>query len=442
MSINLHSGQSEVFEDLFVNKSARYAVVCCARGWGKSYMASVSAITAVFELMCLAEKVPNKVVYIVAPTYDQVTDIYYPLINYDLGMDQYAISSSQALGRFIFPGKVELRLLSYEAVQRMRGKGCYFFVWDEVSSCTKGIKPKEAWQGVIQPTIITRWSEYRSKIYGAKSPGRGLIIGTPKGYNFFHELYNYRENDNDWKSYHYDYRESPFLDPTEIEKLKGMLDPVEWASEYLASFADSGHNVFYCFDRNKHVTNQLVDFTKNEDVHFNIDFNVGIQATSVFALRGNQMQFLDEFKGHPDTESLASTLSRRYKGHKMYAYPDPTGRSRKTSAAVGKTDFSILESYGIKCRARLKSPPIVDSVAAVNRQLKTATGNINMLFHPKCVGTIQSIERTKWLDKNPDSATIDKKDGVEHFSDGVRYGTEFLFPVRTGSTHVHKGFGF
>ena len=123
MSINLHEGQSEVYEDLFVNKTNRFSVVCCSRGWGKSYMAGVAGVTAVFELLELDVRVPNKIVYIIAPTYDQVTDIYYPLINYDLGMEDYAIRSSRDLGRFIFPNNVELRLLSYEAVERMRGKG-------------------------------------------------------------------------------------------------------------------------------------------------------------------------------------------------------------------------------------------------------------------------------------------------------------------------------
>ena len=128
MSINLHAGQSEVFEDLFVNHTSRFSVVACSRGWGKSFMAGTAASTAIFELLELPSNVPNKTVYIVAPTYDQVTDIYYPLINYDLGMENFAIKSSRELGRFVFPKNVELRLLSYEAVERIRGKGAYFGV--------------------------------------------------------------------------------------------------------------------------------------------------------------------------------------------------------------------------------------------------------------------------------------------------------------------------
>jgi hypothetical protein len=448
MSIQLHAGQSEVFEDIFYNFACRFAVVCCSRGWGKSYMAAVAAVSAIAELLELRENIPNKTVYIIAPTYDQVTDIYFPLLNYDLGLEQWTIKSSRDLGRFVFPNNVELRLLSYEAVERMRGKGAYFVVWDEVSSCKKGISPKEAWQGVIQPCIITRWSESRAKVYNARSAGRALIISTPKGYNFFHEMHTYETNDRNWKSYHYDYRDSPYLDVNEIDRIKHTIDPIEFASEYLASFTDSGNNVFYCFDRRKHVRQDVPDFLKGnpgekgEDVYVNIDFNVGIQASSIFAVRGKQMHFIDEMKGHPDTEALAVALSTKYKGHRIYAFPDPSGRARKSSAPVGRTDFSILESYGIKCLAHPKAPPIVDSVAAVNKKLMTAAGDVDIFIHPRCVGVIQSLERTKWVDKNPDTATIDKSEGIEHFSDGIRYGVEYLFPIHAGSKRSVRGFNF
>jgi hypothetical protein len=448
MSINLHEGQSEVYEDLFVNRDCRFAAVCCSRGWGKSYLAATAAVTAVFELMELEAYIPNKTVYIIAPTYDQVTDIYYPLINYDLGIEDHAIKSSRDLGRFIFPRNVELRLLSYEAVERMRGKGAYFVVWDEVSSCKKGITPKEAWEGVIQPTIITRWSNKRAAAYGAKSPGRALIISTPKGFNYFHEMHTYESINTNWKSYHYDYKSSPFLDIEEIERLKHTLDPIEFASEYLASFQESGKTVFYCFDRKKHVKSDLPYFDPpkddemGEDVHVNIDFNVGLQCSSAFALRGKQMHILDEFKGHPDTETLANVLKEKYKGHRIFAYPDPSGRARKTSAPVGRTDFSILEAAGIRCLAHPKAPPIIDSVAAVNKKLLTAAGDIGMYISSKCTGVIMSLERTKWVDNNSDSAVIDKSESLEHFSDGIRYGTEYLFPVQQGTKRVSRGFNF
>jgi hypothetical protein len=438
--INLHPGQSQVFKDLFINKVCRYSVVVCSRGWGKSYLAAVSAMTAVYELMALDESVPNKNVYVIAPTHDQVTDIYYPIFAYDLHGESLASSPpSRDLGRFQFPRRVELRLVSFEAIERMRGKGSYFTVGDEISSWKRGVDPKEAWEAIVKPCIKTRWSKKNAERFGAKSPGRSLIISTPKGYNLLYDMHNYEEVDPQWKSYHFDYTTSPYLDVEEIEKEKHLMDPIKFASEYLAKFAESGNRVFYCFDRKIHVK-ELPYLEKDEDVHCAIDFNVSIQATSFFALRGNQMHFLDEIQGHPDTETLAKYISEKFRGHRVYAYPDPTGKARKSSAPVGQTDFSILRSYGLNVLARTKSPPIVDSVAAVNTKLKTAAGDIDMYFSPKCKSLIHSMERTQWLDK--DIAVLDKTQNVEHFSDGVRYATEYLFPVRAGNKTTHRGFTF
>jgi hypothetical protein len=312
-------------------------------------------------------------------------------------------------------------------------------LWDEVSSCKKGIPPQEAWEQVIEPCINTRWSPERALVYNSPNPGRAVFISTAKGYNFFYDLCNRHESSKNWAFYKYDYRTSPYLDAKLIESLATEMDPVTYASEYLAQFKDSGIGVFYCFDRLTHVRKDLEDFEPNETIHCAIDFNVGIQATSLFALRGNQIHVIHEIKGHPDTESLAQTISTKYKGHRIMAYPDPTGRSRKTSASVGRTDFFILESYGIQTCAHKGSPSIVDSVAAVNRMLKTANGKVNLYVHARCKGVIESLERTKWTDRNTDLATIDKVDGVEHFSDGLRYACEYLFPITANKALTHKG---
>jgi hypothetical protein len=440
--IKLHEKQSEVIRDLFVNKSNRYAVVNASRGFGKSYLAATAAIIAVQELMELDEDVPNKNVALIAPTYSQAVDIYYPLIAWQLGMEDFADKASKAAGQFWFPNNVQLKLWSYEASQRMRGTGQYFIVADEVTSWKgAGMNLKESWESIIQPCVATRWSPMNAKKFNANA-GRALIISTPSGYDYFYEMYNRQDSDSDWKSYTYTYKDSPFLDEEEIDRIKLTLDPLKFAREYTASFEDSGNNVFYTFNRKEHIDKGLQPFEDNEDIHVAIDFNVGIMASVIFAIRGNQIQILDEMQGHPDTETLARALSDKYQGHRIISYPDPAGKARKSSAAVGTTDFSILQSYGIITRAHNKAPPIIDSVAAVNKKFKNANGDIDMLIHPKCVNTIKSIERTQWVESNPDSATIDKKEGVEHWTDALRYAVEYLYPIRAGTKATSRGFGF
>jgi hypothetical protein len=448
--IDLHETQSIVFKDLMVDNVCQYSAVCCSRGWGKSYLGASAGVSAVSELLTLPKSIPNKFVYIVAPTFDQVMDIYHPILAYDFDLESHC-KINKGLGRFTFPNASEIRLLSYEAVQRMRGKGSYFTVWDEVSSCESGTSPKEAWESVILPSMNTRWSTKRVKELNEKygdllhkplSPARLLGISTPKGYNFFHHLFSLSELNENYKSYHYDYLQSPYLDPEDIEKARNDMDPITFATEYLALFKESGYAVFYMFDRKSHVMHSLEDFSEEEDVHVAIDFNVAVQASAVFAVRAGQIHILEQLKGHADTETLAKALKEKYGKHRIFAYPDPSGRARKTSAPVGRTDFSILESYGIRCLARTAAPPIVDSVQAVNRMLKSANDQIRLYVHPRCADVITSLERTKWADKNKDSATIDKSEGVEHFSDGIRYAVEYIFPVVAGTKRTARGFKF
>lgn len=437
--MRLHQYQSAAFRDMFVEKRHKHHNIVCCRGWGKSHYAATAATTAIFELMSLRKSVTNKHVYIVAPTHDQVTDVYYPILAYQLGLADMASKASQDDGLFVFPNRVELRLLSYESIERMRGKGPYFVAWDEISSCHKKIAARDAWEQIMVPAMTSRWSPKAAIRKNAVSSWRSVFVGTPKGYNFLYDAHHYEDEDDSWKSYQFDYKRSPLTEEAEVERQRHKMDPITFASEYLATFEDSGACLFYCFDRRTHVRKDLVDFELGETVHACIDFNVGLQCTSLFALRGKQMQFLDEMQGSPNTEMLAQKLRARFgPDKKIVAFPDPTGKARKTSAPVGITDFKILEKYGITVLARTGSPPIVDSVRAVNQRLRTAAGEVNMFFHPRCKGTIASVERTKWLEK-PDSAMIDKSEGIEHYSDGVRYGAEYLFPVHRGSAGSRPG---
>ena len=447
MRIRLHKAQTAVFKEQFMAQSVRFATACCSRGFGKSYLAAVAATTAIYELLELAEWVPNKNVYIIAPTLDQAKDIYFPLLVHEFGLGRKCVKPPSAdTGKFDFGNGVVLRLVSFEAIERLRGKGAYFVVCDEVSSWLKKPGFQEAWEAIIQPMIVTRWSEERAREVGAKSAGRALIISTPKGFNYFYDLCMLSHSDEDWGFWHFTYRDSPYLSAKEIEKIKNRIDPIEFATEYEADFKDSGSTVFYCFDRDVHVLGDeaLEWFGEGEDVYVAIDFNVNLQCTSIWAHRGKDLICLDELKGHPDTETLARCLKERFvdKGHEVYAFPDPSGRSRKTSAPVGVTDFTILKAHGIHCIARTAAPPIVDSVAAVNAKLMTANGTVSMFVHQRCKGVVKSLERTKWIDNTSDTATIDKSEGVEHYSDGIRYLTEYLYPVKNAGKRASRGFGF
>ena len=460
----LYPNQSVIFKDLFVDKVCMHSVAICARGFGKSHLGGTSAVQAASELWSMPADIPNKNVVITAPTYDQVTKIYFDMLMFQLGLSNYALSkgTSKANGEIYLPNNTLIRLMSYEAIDRLRGGGIYFAVNDETRDWTGGGGFKDAWESVLEPAIRTRWGPKRAAELKAPSPGRSLTISTPKGYDYTYDLHNRQETDKNFKSYTFDYTQSPLLDIAEVEELRHHMDPIKFGREYKATFSESGANVFYCFDRKIHVRNDLQDFEygnineQGEDVHIGIDFNVMIQASSAFAIRGREAHLLHTFSGSADTDTLAKTIKAKFWPHyndpthyeykkkvcKIYVYPDATGGARKTSAVVGQTDLTILESHGFIVEVDKTNPSIVDSVNCVNAMLRSAAGDIRMYVAAHCKKAIESLERTAWVENNSDTATIDKKPGNEHFSDGIRYFISNRFPVVNSRRTVSRGFGF
>lgn len=73
-----------------------------------------------------------------------------------------------------------------------------------------------------------------------------MFIGTPKGRNWFHDLWKLgqEEQDKDWKSWHFTTADNPLIDPTEIESAKKTLSTFSFKQEYMASFSNAGADVF------------------------------------------------------------------------------------------------------------------------------------------------------------------------------------------------------
>jgi hypothetical protein len=81
----------------------------------------------------------------------------------------------------------------------LRGDGLDFLVLDEYASIAK-----EAWTEVLRPALADR-------------QGEALFIGTPQGFNHFHELYEGAEGRPDSKAFQFTTAEGGNVSPEEIE---------------------------------------------------------------------------------------------------------------------------------------------------------------------------------------------------------------------------------
>lgn len=91
---------------------------------------------------------------------------------------------------------------------------------------------KAAWQEAIRPTL----TDYR---------GDAWFLGTPKGRNFFHQLFvRGQEPKGDWKSWRFATVDNPHISEEEVESARNDLPDAAFRQEYLGEPADDGGNPF------------------------------------------------------------------------------------------------------------------------------------------------------------------------------------------------------
>jgi hypothetical protein len=153
-----------------------------------------------------------------------------------------------------------------------------------------------------------------------------------------------------------------------------------------------------------------------------LDFNVNPMAGVVFWKHGNRMHYIDEIEiPNSNTEYWMQTAHDKYPGRIKHAYPDPTGKNRKTSAPAGRTDFSIISHTGVEVHAK-KFQSIRDRHNSVNKKLEDLTLTID----PRCKKLIRYFKS---------SAHDDKNDAMLHLLDGATYPVAFIYPIHKPKLH-------
>lgn len=169
---------------------------------------------------------PGSAVLYVSPTMGQSRQIVWDLL-LDLGKEVIQSSHVNNLDITLING-ARIYVRGADRPDTLRGVSLTYAVLDEVAD----IKP-EAWEQVIRASLSDR-------------KGRAMFIGTPKGRNWFHDLWKLGQDDadKDWKSWHFTTQDNPLIDPTEIESAKKTLSSFAFKQEYLASFSNAGADVF------------------------------------------------------------------------------------------------------------------------------------------------------------------------------------------------------
>ena len=215
LNFSLLPWQQEVFKD-----TTRFKVIAAGRRCGKSRLAATTLL--IEGLRCPQ----GSAVLYVSPTMGQSRQIIWDLL-LDLGREVIQSSHVNNLDITLING-ARIYVRGADRPDTLRGVSLTYAVLDEVAD----IKP-EAWEQVIRASLSDK-------------KGRAIFIGTPKGRNWFFDLFNLGKNDTDtdWKSWHFTTKDNPMIDPDEIQSAKKTLSSFSFKQEYMASFDTAGSDVF------------------------------------------------------------------------------------------------------------------------------------------------------------------------------------------------------
>jgi len=215
LNFQLLPWQKTVFED-----KTRFKVVAAGRRCGKSRLAATTLL--IEGLRCPS----GSAVLYVAPTNGQARQIIWNVL-LDLGREVIANSHVNNQDITLINGAT-IYVRGADRPDTLRGVSLTYAVLDEVAD----IKT-EAWEQVIRASLSDK-------------KGRGLFIGTPKGRNWFYDIFRLGQSgdDEDWKSWHFTTKDNPLIDPKEIESAKKTLSTFAFKQEYMASFDNAGSDVF------------------------------------------------------------------------------------------------------------------------------------------------------------------------------------------------------
>jgi phage terminase large subunit-like protein len=165
-------------------------------------------------------------VWYVAPTQGQARDIMW-LTLLELGNPVIESSHVNNMQIKLVNGAV-ISLKGADRPETMRGVSLKFVVLDEYAD----MKPS-VFEQILRPAL-------------ADLKGKSLFIGTPMGRNHFYELYNYgeKQDDKEYKSWHFTSFDNPLLDPKEIEAAKKSMSSFAFRTEFMASFEAASGGIF------------------------------------------------------------------------------------------------------------------------------------------------------------------------------------------------------
>ena len=390
-------------QDTIAKDTHRFRVVVAGRRFGKTHIS--------IRTLCEWAREPEQEVWYVAPTYRQAKQIVWRKLKFKLLDLKWVKKVNESELTITLKNNSTISLKGADGGgDNLRGVGLDGIILDEFAD----IEPA-AWYEVLRPTL-------------ADKMGKALFIGTPKGIgNWAHDMYQMPlEYPEAWSSYSFTTLDGGQVSEEEVEAARRDLDERTFRQEFLATFETYAGRIYYAFDRKLNVQDKEVNTSV---IYCGWDFNIDPMSVVIAVRNGDQLYVFDEIRMFSsNTQEAIDEIKQRYPKSRIWAFPDPASRQRKTSAG-GHTDLTLLQNAGFVVKAPNSHTPVRDRINAVNSRLCDSTGIRHLLISPKCKYTIEGLERHTYKE----GTSTPEKGGdpdYSHQMDALGYMVDYMFPVR------------
>lgn len=209
-----HAGQAEVHAS-----TASRRVVACGTRWGKS---TVGVFEAIAELLAPRDEGRG---WLVAPTFDLTQRIYRQVVEVvRTRFDHRLVAFEPRIHRMVVAnlggGLTELRAKSADRPSSLLGESLDFVIVDEGAQLKATV-----WDQHLGPRLVDR-------------KGRALILSTPSGGGWFHDMYRrgQRGRDEGVASWSMPTWTNPHIPPEAIETERSRLPEDVFREQYGAEF--------------------------------------------------------------------------------------------------------------------------------------------------------------------------------------------------------------
>jgi hypothetical protein len=196
----------------FHNRRQRWAVMVAHRRAGKT----VACVADLIYGALLTRKQDARYAY-VAPQYNQAKDIAWLYVK-RLTADIPGVSYNEAELRANLPNGAQVRLYGADNPDRLRGMYLDGVILDEHAD----MRPR-VWGEIVRPMLSDR-------------KGWAAFIGTPKGHNEFHRVWQDAANEPEWFRLILRGSESGLIDQGELDAMRRSMTEDQYAQEVECSF--------------------------------------------------------------------------------------------------------------------------------------------------------------------------------------------------------------